>query len=269
MRELPDRRSRIQFFHSRRDLRPTRVRVTRKRKGVSGGHLFMAPKIGPGQNGPMILDNSGNTVWFRPLAPRREADNFRVDRLGGKPVLSWWEGFTNFGTGNGTVKVLDDRYRQIHEIKAGNGFDGIDPHEFQLTPRGTAFIVILSTVYRDLSSIGGAKPAQVLDSVVQEIDIPTGAGAVRVAQPRPRERARVAHQAAEGQGASLRLFPHQLGGAVHGGGLLSGRNTWAVYKIDRVQRRRALATGGKRSTSRWAATAASPGSTTRGFSTAA
>ena len=41
--------SAVQFFHSRRDLRPTRVSVTRRRGGVTGGHVFVAPKIGPGR----------------------------------------------------------------------------------------------------------------------------------------------------------------------------------------------------------------------------
>ena len=218
--------------------------MTRKRKGVNGGYLFMAPKIGPGHNGPLILDNSGNVVWFHPLAPRREADNFRVDRLNGKPVLSWWEGFTNFGTGNGTVKVLDDRYRQIHEVKAGNGFDGLDPHEFRVTPRGTAFVVILSTVYRDLSSIGGAKSAQVLDSVVQEIDIPTGPRPVRVAQPRPRERARVAQRSPpKGNGHLYDYFHINSAEPYRGGLLVSARNTWARLQDRPLQRQRALATG--------------------------
>ena len=47
--------------------------------------------------------------------------------------------------------------------------------------------------------------------------------------------------------------------------LVSARNTWAVYKIDRAAGRCSGASAGRRATSRWARARASPGSTTRGI----
>ncbi len=251
VREAPDRRSRIQFFHSRKDLRPSRVSVRRGRGKLTGGYLFAAPKIGPGDNGPVILDNSGEVVFFHKLAPRLEADAFRPVRIGGKPVLSWWEGFTNFGTGNGTIKLLDETYRSAGEIKAGNGFDGLDPHEFQITGRGTALVMILSTVYRDLRSIGGARSAQVLDSVVQEIDIPTGLVlyewhsldhvSIRESYTKP----------PKGNGHIYDYFHINSAEELRDGHfMISARNTWGVYKIDRYTGKVWWRLGGKRSSFR-------------------
>jgi hypothetical protein len=250
-REAPDRRASVQFFHSRKDLRPPKVRVTRRRRGVRGGYLFMSPKIGPGQNGPMIFDNRGQVVWFKPLAPRYEADGLRVGRYRGRPVLSWWEGLTNFGTGNGTIKMLDTSYRQIAEVRAGNGFDGLDPHEFELTSRGTAYVAILSTVYRDLSYIGGARRAQVLDSVIQEIDIATGlvlfewhsldhVSAWESYKRPPKVNGHLYDY------FHINSIDESRGGKI----LVSGRNTWGVYRLNRYTGRVKWRLGGKRSSFR-------------------
>src|ERR1019366_8951201 len=58
-----------QSFHSRPDLRPPLVTVTVRSPAASAGDIFLAPYSGPGQYGPMILDESGQLVWFEPLSP--------------------------------------------------------------------------------------------------------------------------------------------------------------------------------------------------------
>lgn len=47
-------------------------------------------------------------------------------------------------------------------------------HEFQLTPEGTALIVVYDSIPGDLRSIGGPQDGWILDGVIQEIDIETG-----------------------------------------------------------------------------------------------
>ena len=47
--------------------------------------------MGVAQAGPMIMDNRGQVVWFKPLDTRGVTD-FRVQRYRGKPVLTWWRG---------------------------------------------------------------------------------------------------------------------------------------------------------------------------------
>ena len=98
-----------QHFHSRTDLEPPGVVVSTHSASSAPGYVFTAPYNGPGQAGPMIFDNSGSVVWFDPLAPEVEAANLQVQELGGKPVLSWWQGYIppqGFGQGE---EVIEER----------------------------------------------------------------------------------------------------------------------------------------------------------------
>ena len=57
-----------EWFRSRPDLRPPKVRVrTAAARNASGGYVFLAAIPSPAQRGPMIVDNLGRLVWFRPL----------------------------------------------------------------------------------------------------------------------------------------------------------------------------------------------------------
>ncbi|MCW3056910.1 MAG: ArsR family transcriptional regulator, partial [Solirubrobacterales bacterium] len=90
----------VQSFLSRPDLHPPVLAVTASSPGVAGGDEFVAPYTGPGQAGPMILDQSGRMVWFKGLPARTSAANFRVQQFEGKPVLTWWQGnITTHGFG--------------------------------------------------------------------------------------------------------------------------------------------------------------------------
>src|SRR5438105_14679673 len=56
-----------QRFKSRPDLSPPIIRVRTRSRGTSAGFIFIAPKLRVAQTGPMILDDAGNVVWFKPL----------------------------------------------------------------------------------------------------------------------------------------------------------------------------------------------------------
>src|SRR6185437_5628592 len=62
-------RAAYQSFRSRPDLQPPTVTVTAHAAGATPGDIFIAPYSGPGQYGPMILDEDGRLVWFQPLSP--------------------------------------------------------------------------------------------------------------------------------------------------------------------------------------------------------
>src|SRR5690606_11386567 len=65
-------------FKSRPDLRPPVVNVTTPASDeVADGYIFMAPKL----NGPMIVDNEGELVWYRPGIPTAD---FRPQEYKGK-----------------------------------------------------------------------------------------------------------------------------------------------------------------------------------------
>ena len=52
-------------FRSRPDLRPPAVEVSTRAHGRAAGYVFIAPKLGEGEHGPMIFDDAGRPVWFR------------------------------------------------------------------------------------------------------------------------------------------------------------------------------------------------------------
>ena len=161
-------------FHSRPDLRPPLVSVTTSSPRVSTGSIFITPYAGPGQAGPMILDDSGKVVWYAPLPLHTIATDLRVQQYRGSPVLTWWQGLVNsrgFGLGEGVIDSTS--YRPIAIIHAGNGYQ-VDLHELQLTPQGTALISVYNPVRCNLSAEGGPASGAVTDALFQEIDIRTG-----------------------------------------------------------------------------------------------
>jgi hypothetical protein len=69
--------------------------------------------------------------------------------------------------------IFDHSYREIARLSAANGYYG-DHHEFLISPQDTALILIYNAVPWDLSSIGGLKNDRVWEGIVQELDIETG-----------------------------------------------------------------------------------------------
>ncbi len=160
-----------QHFHSRPDLRPPAVHVLTRARGTAPGYLFLGPKKIVEQAGPMIMEDDGQPVWFRPLDTHRVAD-FTVQRYRGHPVLTWWRGETTSG-GNGHYVVADNRYRTVAKVYAANGRTG-DLHEFLLTPRNTALLTIFQKVPYDLPFFGGTRKGDAIEGVIQEVDVATG-----------------------------------------------------------------------------------------------
>ena len=238
--------SEVLRFRSRPDLAPLRL-ATKTTGTPQPGYLFFAPKVGPGQDGPSIYDNSGQPIWFHPLGNGDQAYDFRVQTYHGQPVLTWWQGHVYLtGTGVGEGKIVDSQYRTLATVKAGNGYSA-DLHEFQLTSRGTALVTAYQPVQADDSSVrGGSKNGMVRDSIVQEIDIPTGLvlfewhslGHVALSDSffRPTK------------GIPWDYFHVNSAAEMPDGSLLvSARNIRAIYDIDRASGQINWTLGGKRS----------------------
>lgn len=163
----------VQGFHSRPMLQPPTLAIATRPAAGAPSYLFVAPFTGPGQHGPMIVDDRGEVVWFHPLE-NASATTFRVQLYRGKPVLTWWQGqISNAGIGAGVGVIYDSSYRQVAQVRAGNGYQA-DLHEFLLTPQGSALISAYNPVPADLSSLGGPAAGTVVDSIVQEVDVATG-----------------------------------------------------------------------------------------------
>jgi hypothetical protein len=98
--------------------------------------------------------------------------DFKLQRYGGEPVLTWWEG-EHTGYGQGEYVLMDASYREVARVRAGNGLQG-DHHEFIINPEDTALFDIYHRVPMDLSDMGGEADSTVLDGIVQEVVIETG-----------------------------------------------------------------------------------------------
>jgi Arylsulfotransferase (ASST) len=167
----------IRSFATRPDLRPPAVTVTVPPPSGTFGQVFVAPfsvQSPPpedAQFGPLIVDDTGEPIWFRPLEDK-VAMNFRVQRYKGRRVLTWWEGQFPEGYG-GEFVILDSSYRELARVRAKRDLQA-DLHEFVITSRGSALLGVYSEVGRDLTSIGGPADGRVVDAVIQEIDIASG-----------------------------------------------------------------------------------------------
>jgi hypothetical protein len=164
-----------QYFHSRPDLRPPTVTVTTHTSGASPGDLLLAPYSGPGQYGPMILDEDGSLLWFKPLSPAgARAADLQVQSYEGQPVLTWWQDpLLADGSSSAGIVIENSSYEQIAVVRAGNGYQA-DLHEFQITPRDTALLTVYDGIECNLSGVGGPADGAVADTLMQEIDLKTG-----------------------------------------------------------------------------------------------
>src|SRR5215204_3596775 len=155
-------------FRSRPDLSPPAVEVTTQAHDTAPGYIFVSPEKGDvGQGGSLIVDDSGEVVWFRPLqGTLGRAHDLKVQSYRGKSVLTWMDGVNEY-------VIFDHSYREIARFGAANGYYG-DHHEFLISPQDTALITIYNAVLKDLSSVGGMIDGLAVQGIVQELDIETG-----------------------------------------------------------------------------------------------
>ncbi len=199
------------------------------------------------QSGPMIVDGRGNLVWFEAHAPATALD-FEMQQYEGQPVLSWWEGQVHSaGYGDGEYVLMDERYREVARVRAGNGYQA-DLHDLVITPQNTALVLIYNPVIANAAMINRVYDRAVLDAVVQEIDLATGSvlfewhslGNLELSE---------SYLPAPPRTSDVYDYVHPNSLALDGDGniWMSARHTWGVYKIDRVTGALYWRLGGKRS----------------------
>jgi arylsulfotransferase ASST len=239
----PTRVGQAWSFRSRPDLSPPAVKVTTRTHDTAPGYLFVGPKrVGTGQDGPMILDNRGQPVWFRSFqGTDLHALDFKAQTYRGRPVITWvtWN--------EGEYVILDDSYREITRIRAGNGYRG-DHHEFLITSGDTALITIYNPVPGDLSPVGGPKDGVVVQGICQELDIETGEVLFEWHSLDHVGLEETYAEPSNGPSPSIDYFHINSIDVDHDGNLIvSARNTSAVYKIDRQTGEIIWRLGGKES----------------------
>jgi hypothetical protein len=233
----------VQRFRSQPGLQPPAISVTKNSAPAAAGDIFLAPQFGPSQDGPMILDPQGRLVWFdpTPLSSKLLTTDFRTQTLFGQPVLTWWRGYTNAGSGRGAGYIYSSSYQPEYVVKAGDGM-AMDLHEFLLTNSGQAYILAASPVW--LPKLG--RP--VVDSVVQEIDVRTG---LVLFEWHALDHISLGESSTFGPHASGHyLDPYHFNSVdldSDGNLVVSARNTSAVYKITSTTGQVVWRLGGKRS----------------------
>ncbi len=216
---------------------------------VGNGDFFVSPFGAQTTyaNGPEILDQNGNVVWFKPVPTGQEASDFRTQTYKGQQVLTWWQGTGLGGLAKGTDYIYNDQYQPIATVNAGNGLSA-DGHEFLITPQNTALILAYTTATADLTSIGGPANQTVIDGVVQEIDIKTGkvlfqwnsADHVPYSQS---EQPLPASPSSPWDWFHINAVKLDTDGNL----LIDARNTWTAYKVDRHSGQIIWQLGGKAS----------------------
>jgi hypothetical protein len=237
-------------FVSRPDLVPPSVTITTPAKQTASGYILLAPFDITGkapktrQYGPLIVDNAGQPVWFRPISGTT-AMGLRVQKYKGKPVLTWYEGQV-LGPYGGEFVVVDTGYRELMRVKAARGYKA-DLHEFLLTSRGTALISIYSEIRTDLSSVGGPADGRLVEGVVQELELPSGRVLFewRSSTHVPVDESFLTDVTPAGNVDYFHL--NSIAVDLDGNLLVSARNTSAVYKVERKTGRILWRLGGKKS----------------------
>ncbi|WP_205801670.1 arylsulfotransferase family protein [Micromonospora thermarum] len=238
------------------DLHPMRVTVTTRKPGTAAGQIFVAPyslETVVGQTGSLILDDAGDPVWFRPL-PYTNLQNadFKVQAYHdpetgtSQPVLTWWQGtiaipptYTNLPGGSpepgGCYYIYDSHYRLLKTVSAKNGFDA-DEHDFRLTPRGTALFIASRAEPLDLRPYGGPENGAILNSEIQEVDLATGKLIFSwnvLDHVDPADSEEPVSNAASSGGVWDAYHVNSIDEGPDGQLLISMRNMWAVYNIDK------------------------------------
>src|SRR5215203_1326914 len=257
----PAQPSEVRSFRSRPELSPPAIEITAQAHDTAPGYFFVAAKKGAGQDGPMIVDDQGQLVWF---SKNRYATDFKVQTYQGELVLTWWEGKVVAGHGVGEYVIFNSSYREINRVRAGNGYEG-DLHEFYITPEDTALLTAYVPTQTDLSPISGSEDGAVWDGIAQELDIETGEV---LFEWRSLDHVGVEETYREPpQDPSTPLDYFHINSIdidLDGNFLISAKGTSVVYKVERESGKNCGASGARRATSRWVLAPDSPTSTTLG-----
>lgn len=259
--------SQVWNFFSAPKLHPMKVTINVHKSGTDNGLIFVAPytlfdAAMIGQTGSLIMDQKGNPIWFRPLANRFiQNTDLRVQSYKDKPVLTMWEG-TISGTQSANPNLPDgdaepgayylifnQNYKIIKKMFAQKQFTS-DLHEFTITDRNTALFTALKQVPADLTPFGGPKRGFFDNYSIQEVDIETGElvffwNVLDHVDP-----------AESIVPASSAIYSNNIWDCFHVNSveegpnntlLISMRNMWAIYSVDKTTGNILWQLGGKQS----------------------
>ncbi len=239
-------------YRSLPDFRPPSVTVDVRHPGTAPGVVLTDCHDGSGQQGPIIIGDNGGLVWFLPISDHGTAEmrafDLRVQQFQGKPVLTWFQGAVVGNRGLGHYMIFDTSYRQMATVEAADGMIA-DCHEFLLTESGTAVFTVYGSGTADLSGLGGAHEGSYFYGEVQEVEVTTGKLLFSWRSDRHVEfQESYVAPPSEGQETWDYFHINSVGIDPSDGNLvISSRNCWAFYKVNRKTGAVMWRLGGKRS----------------------
>jgi Arylsulfotransferase (ASST) len=196
----------------------------------AAGDVLTTNGPGPGQYGPLIYTPQGQLVWFDRLSGGETAENLSEQTFEGQRALTWWKGrVLALGFGEGEDIVMNSSYQQVARVAGGNGLKA-DLHDFQLAPRGIAYITAFNPISCDLTAVKGSRSGAILDTAIQEVDIKTGL--VRW-EWHSLDHVGASESEVEASSTPWDWFHlNSIDLEPNGNILISARNTWAAYQLD-------------------------------------
>jgi hypothetical protein len=259
--------SQVWNFVSAPALHPMKVTINVNKPGTASGLIFVAPytlyeATMIGQTGSLIMDQSGNPVWFRPLESRYiQNSDFRMQYYCGCPVLTMWQG-TISGTQSSDpnlpdgdpepgayFQVINQNYKIIKKITAQKGFTA-DVHEFIITKRNTALFTAVKQVPANLSPYGGPVDGYFDNYSIQEVDLDTGKLIFFwdvLSHVNPADSMVPASSATSSNNIWDCFHVNSVEEGPNNTLLISMRNMWAIYNIDKKTGNIIWQLGGKKS----------------------
>ncbi|MCJ2148420.1 arylsulfotransferase family protein [Bacillus paralicheniformis] len=240
-------------FVSAPALHPMKVTINARKSGTAPGLIFVAPYTTfeatmIGQTGALIMDQAGNPVWFRPLESRyTQNTDFRMQSLFGRPVLTMWQGtISGTQTANPNLpagdpepgaffQILNQNYIVIKKLRARKGFTA-DVHEFTITKRNTALFTAIKQVPADLTPYGGPADGYFDNYSIQEVDLVTGELLFFwdvLAHVNPADSMVPASSAANSNNIWDCFHVNSVEEGPNDTLLISMRNMWAIYNVDK------------------------------------
>lgn len=136
------------------------ITITLAPTGTAAGDIFMTPFQTGGASYAIIVDDSGQPVFYKKALGSSRIIDFQMQPNG------WLTYFSS-----GSFLALDNTYSLTATITAGNGYTA-DSHELQILPNGHALILIYDTETMDMSQMvsGGDANAAVTGCLIQELD---------------------------------------------------------------------------------------------------
>ncbi|NFE79393.1 hypothetical protein FC820_03130 [Clostridium sporogenes] len=260
-------KSQVWNFVSAPALHPMKVTINVDKPGTASGLIFVAPYTSYeatmiGQTGSLIMDQYGNPVWFRPLdSIYIQNSDFKVQCYKGEPVLTMWQG-TISGTQSADpnlpagdpepgayFQIINQNYKVIKKLTAKKGYTA-DVHEFTITKRNTALFTAVKQVPADLTPYGGPEDGYFDNYSIQEVDLETGKLLFFwnvLTHVNPEDSMLPASSAADSNNIWDCFHVNSVEEGPNNTLLVSMRNMWAIYNIDKETGNIIWQLGGKQS----------------------